>query len=101
MNYAPGRPDGYIKQFDNLSFLKVLESGHMVPMDQPAIALAMIKTLVYGTGGGKSGFLSSEQSLARADSSKEATMCKMDDCPNCALPEPTSSLLSTVAVSSL
>lgn len=88
MNYIPGRPDGYIKQFDNLSYLKVLESGHMVPMDQPAVALVMMKTLVYGTGGGKSGFLSSEQNLARADTSKEARMCKLDECPGCKIPEP-------------
>ncbi|EED95935.1 serine carboxypeptidase, partial [Thalassiosira pseudonana CCMP1335] len=46
-NYVHGRPDGYIKQYENLSFLKVLESGHMVPMDQPSVALAMMKTLVY------------------------------------------------------
>merc|ERR1712032_1055371 len=62
-NYVFGRPDGYIKQFQNLSFLKILEAGHMVPMDQPAVALAMIKTLVYGSQGPTSGFLSSMQSL--------------------------------------
>lgn len=106
MNYAPGRPDGYMKQFDNLSYLKILESGHMVPMDQPAVALAMIKTLVYGTGRGKNGFLGSEQKLPQADLNKEAKMCKLDDCPNCALPEPTSSedqktMISTAALSSL
>lgn len=28
VNYAPGRPDGYIKQFENLSFLKIIEAGH-------------------------------------------------------------------------
>jgi carboxypeptidase D len=27
-NYSEGRPDGYIKQYENLSFLKVMESGH-------------------------------------------------------------------------
>lgn len=62
--------------------------GHMVPMDQPAVALAMIKTLVYGTGGAKTGFLSSEQNLARASASKDARMCQLDKCPNCAPPEP-------------
>eukprot|EP00584_Thalassiosira_punctigera_P012906 CAMPEP_0172554578 /NCGR_PEP_ID=MMETSP1067-20121228/55320_1 /TAXON_ID=265564 ORGANISM="Thalassiosira punctigera, Strain Tpunct2005C2" /NCGR_SAMPLE_ID=MMETSP1067 /ASSEMBLY_ACC=CAM_ASM_000444 /LENGTH=668 /DNA_ID=CAMNT_0013342973 /DNA_START=136 /DNA_END=2142 /DNA_ORIENTATION=+ len=87
-NYIAGRPDGYIKQFDNLSFLKILEAGHMVPMDQPAVALAMIHTLVYGTGKSKTGFLSSEQNLARAVSNKDEKMCKLDECPNCIPPEP-------------
>ena len=80
-NYNPGRPDGYIKQFENLSFLKVMESGHMVPMDQPSIALAMIKTLVGTTGLTREGFLSSKQSLGNV---KENTaMCALDQCPDC------------------
>ncbi|KAL7544116.1 hypothetical protein ACHAXR_013558 [Thalassiosira sp. AJA248-18] len=82
-NYIHGRPDGYIKQFENLSFLKILESGHMVPMDQPAISLAMMRTLVYGTGGSKGGFLSSMQNLARANTNEDAEMCKLDKCPDC------------------
>jgi len=83
MNYIPGRPDGYIKQFGNLSFLKIMEAGHMVPMDQPAVSLAMMRTLVYGSGGNKGGFLSSQQNLARADTNKEARMCGLDQCPDC------------------
>lgn len=82
-NYVHGRPDGYIKQYENLSFLKVLESGHMVPMDQPSVALAMMKTLVYNTGGSKQGFLSSIQNLARADTNKDSRMCLLDECPDC------------------
>eukprot|EP00579_Thalassiosira_antarctica_P008250 CAMPEP_0201879332 /NCGR_PEP_ID=MMETSP0902-20130614/10241_1 /ASSEMBLY_ACC=CAM_ASM_000551 /TAXON_ID=420261 /ORGANISM="Thalassiosira antarctica, Strain CCMP982" /LENGTH=656 /DNA_ID=CAMNT_0048407131 /DNA_START=25 /DNA_END=1995 /DNA_ORIENTATION=+ len=102
-NYIPGRPDGYIKQFDNLSFLKILESGHMVPMDQPAVALAMMKTLLYGTGGSKNGFLSSEQNLAQADTNKDARMCQLDECPNCAPAEPFGAgpVFSANAVSSM
>jgi len=83
-NYQSGRPDGYIKQFENLSFLKVVESGHMVPMDQPAVALAMMKTLVHGTGNSKKGFLSSLQNLDRANTEEDARMCKLDQCPDCA-----------------
>lgn len=83
VNYRPGRPDGYIKQYENLSFLKVLEAGHMVPMDQPAIALAMLKTLVYGTRKSNNAFLTSLQDLPIADPNIDTTMCKLDDCPNC------------------
>lgn len=80
-NYAEGRPDGYIKQYENLSFLKVMESGHMVPMDQPSIALAMIKTLVGSTGLTRDGFLSSKQGLDNAK--KDTEMCALDECPEC------------------
>lgn len=83
VNYVPGRPDGYIKQYENLSFLKIMESGHMVPMDQPSIALAMIKTLVGTVGLTRDGFLSSVQSLDRADAKSEASMCSLDECPDC------------------
>ena len=82
-NYIPGRPDGYVKQFENLSFLKVLESGHMVPMDQPAIALVMMKTLVYGARQSPNVFLSSMQDLDRFDPTISVTMCALDACPNC------------------
>ena len=75
VNYTPGRPDGYIKQFENLSYLKVVESGHMVPMDQPAVSLAMMQTLVYGgTSASNNGFLTSMQNLARA--TDDNMMCK-------------------------
>ena len=75
VNYTPGRPDGYIKQFENLSYLKVVESGHMVPMDQPAVSLAMMQTLVYGgTSASDNGFLTSMQNLDRA--TDDNMMCK-------------------------
>ena len=32
-----------MRQFGNLHFLRVYEAGHMVPMDQPENALAMLK----------------------------------------------------------
>eukprot|EP00578_Thalassiosira_sp_NH16_P012868 CAMPEP_0181115476 /NCGR_PEP_ID=MMETSP1071-20121207/21451_1 /TAXON_ID=35127 /ORGANISM="Thalassiosira sp., Strain NH16" /LENGTH=649 /DNA_ID=CAMNT_0023199683 /DNA_START=33 /DNA_END=1982 /DNA_ORIENTATION=+ len=96
VNYIHGRPDGYIKEFENLSFLKILEAGHMVPMDQPAVALQMMKTLVYGSEG-STGFLSSTQDLARANTNEDARMCKLDDCPNC-LPGKVEPTLSADAV---
>ena len=54
----------------------------MVPMDQPAVALAMMRTLVYG-GLQSSGFLSSVQNLSRSNTNKDARMCQLDECPNC------------------
>ena len=38
---------GYIKEYENLYFLKVLNSGHMVPMDVPGVALDMLETFIY------------------------------------------------------
>ncbi len=40
---------GYGKEFENLSFLKVLDAGHMVPMDVPEVALDMMKAFLYPT----------------------------------------------------
>ncbi|KAL3796380.1 hypothetical protein HJC23_004177 [Cyclotella cryptica] len=95
-NYVSGRPDGFIKQYENLSFLKILESGHMVPMDQPSIALAMIKTLVSTSGVSREGFLSSVQGLDSADAKKGANMCLLDECPDCK-PELTFETESTIS----
>ena len=58
-------------------------------MDQPAIALAMMRTLVYGTREAPDGFLSSMQDLDRSDPTTSVTMCALDACPNC-LPTATS-----------
>ena len=40
------QPAGYIHSHKNLQFLLVLDCGHMVPMDQPKIALDMITRFV-------------------------------------------------------
>jgi cathepsin A (carboxypeptidase C) len=37
-----GTPAGEMRQFGNFHFLRVFDAGHMVPMDQPAHALAML-----------------------------------------------------------
>ena len=37
-----GTPAGEMRQFGNFHFLRVYDAGHMVPMDQPAHALAML-----------------------------------------------------------
>ncbi len=41
-----GTPAGEMRQYGNLHFLRVYEAGHMVPMDQPQHALAMIQRLI-------------------------------------------------------
>jgi cathepsin A (carboxypeptidase C) len=40
------QPAGEFKNVDNLTFLRVYEAGHMVPMDQPQIALEMLNQFV-------------------------------------------------------
>ena len=41
-----GEPAGEMRQYGNLHFLRVYEAGHMVPMDQPVNALAMIERMI-------------------------------------------------------
>ena len=79
-NYNSGRPDGFVKTFENLTYLKILEAGHMVPMDQPAVSLVMMQILVSGQVA--EGFLISKQQLDRADPNKEES-CSLSACPNC------------------
>lgn len=43
------QPAGYVQSFKNLQSLLVLDSGHMVPMDQPRNALDMISRFVKGS----------------------------------------------------
>lgn len=43
--------DGEIKRLDNFTFLRVFNAGHMVPMDQPKVALAMLSSFIEGTLG--------------------------------------------------
>mmetsp|Transcript_10621 Transcript_10621/g.16107 ORF Transcript_10621/g.16107 Transcript_10621/m.16107 type:complete len:672 (-) Transcript_10621:309-2324(-) len=40
-------PTGYMKEFENLMFLKIRSSGHMVPMDLPKESLIMMRTFLY------------------------------------------------------
>mmetsp|Transcript_6476 Transcript_6476/g.9922 ORF Transcript_6476/g.9922 Transcript_6476/m.9922 type:complete len:621 (-) Transcript_6476:37-1899(-) len=56
---------GYMKKHANLSFLKVLDSGHMVPLDQPEVAFEMIQKWMYELKS-SSPFASSAQDLKRA-----------------------------------
>eukprot|EP00262_Sarcandra_glabra_P016595 TRINITY_DN545_c0_g1_i1.p1 TRINITY_DN545_c0_g1~~TRINITY_DN545_c0_g1_i1.p1 ORF type:complete len:499 (-),score=77.72 TRINITY_DN545_c0_g1_i1:189-1685(-) len=46
-----GKEAGLLKSYGSLSFLKVHDAGHMVPMDQPKVALEMLKRWTQGTFG--------------------------------------------------
>jgi carboxypeptidase D len=65
---------GYMKEYENLMFLKLLGSGHMVPLDIPNVALDMMRTFVYGAS-----FETNEQRLERAKTVSET--CTV--CPTC------------------
>ena len=45
---ALAAPYGFVKQYKQLIFLKVLDAGHMLPMDKPVVALALIRTFING-----------------------------------------------------
>jgi len=72
---------GYMKEYDNLMFLKVLDAGHMVPMDVPNVALDMIRLFVQGGS-----FQNSKQALERR-ASRDA---KCPACSSCANAGPSS-----------
>lgn len=38
---------GRVRSFDNLAFIRVFNSGHMVPMDQPAVSFEMINKFFH------------------------------------------------------
>ena len=38
-----GTLGGAVKSFENFTFLKIFDAGHMVPMDQPKAASIMIE----------------------------------------------------------
>lgn len=56
-NYSPkvlwnvnGMVAGYAQTYDNLSFVLVLKSGHMVPHDQPINAKDLVYRFIYNEG---------------------------------------------------
>ncbi|CAN0474185.1 unnamed protein product, partial [Laminaria digitata] len=42
-----GSAAGLSRSYGGLTFLRVYDAGHMVPMDQPEVALAMLNTFVH------------------------------------------------------
>ena len=73
---------GYMKEYQNLSYLKVLDSGHMVPLDQPEICLDMMKTFLYGLS-----FQSSQQDLQRALEKNDPSCSACPECPAANAPD--------------
>jgi hypothetical protein len=63
-----------MKEYQNLKFLKVMDAGHMVPMDVPNVALDMMKLFV--TNGS---FESNKQDLEK--SGEDDGTCPV--CPTC------------------
>lgn len=43
-----GKAAGQLKEHDNFRFLRVYNAGHMVPMNQPVNAVAMLQQLITG-----------------------------------------------------
>lgn len=70
-NEGKGMVSGYMREFKNLMFLKIMDAGHMVPLDVPNVAFEMMKTFVY-----KGSFQASQQRLDRS-------LPKSDECPVC------------------
>lgn len=93
----PGRVSGYMKEYQNLKFLKILEAGHMVPMDVPGVALDMMKLFTYSGS-----FDTSKQNLPTGGSGKDEATCPI--CPTClerdsAVPDPPPNKQDDVAAS--
>jgi carboxypeptidase C (cathepsin A) len=40
-------PAGHVKAYNNLQYALILNSGHMMPMDSPKVALAMIDKFIH------------------------------------------------------
>lgn len=43
-----GKDAGRLRKYENLHFLQIYQAGHMVPMDQPAVALYMLNGFLAG-----------------------------------------------------
>jgi carboxypeptidase D len=41
-------PAAYVHEYQNLAYLKIPNAGHMVPQDQPEVALRMMQTFLHG-----------------------------------------------------
>lgn len=93
---ATGMVSGYMKEYKNLSFLKLLNSGHMVPLDIPSHALEMVRNHMYSKS-----FDSSAQTVSGVQQPADADCpaCPSNHCPVC--PHCTESSSSSSASSRL
>lgn len=64
------KPAGYARSYRNLQSVVIMNSGHMVPMDQPVISLEMVKRFISGHD------LSSEHSRIPVKKSEPAPACE-------------------------
>ena len=83
---STGEIGGYMKEFNNLMYLKVLNAGHMVPMDVPDVSLDMLRTFIFNKS-----FQTYQQNISgektgSGDSSGAAANCPA--CPVCPPPPP-------------
>jgi carboxypeptidase D len=85
---SDGNIAGYIRAYENLLFLKVLNTGHMVPWDQPLASFDMIKTFLFHNNTGS--FKTYNQGI-RPREAPETSSCPIcpstspqDTCPACA-----------------
>ncbi|GAX12802.1 carboxypeptidase D [Fistulifera solaris] len=69
---SPTQVSGYMREYQNLKYLKILDAGHMVPLDVPEVAFKMMQTFLYGGS-----FQNSQQVLDRTKSAE----CPV--CPQC------------------
>ncbi|KAL7580721.1 hypothetical protein ACA910_001006 [Epithemia clementina (nom. ined.)] len=73
------QPAGFMKEFENLLFLKLLNAGHMVPVDIPDLSLVMMKLFLAGD--------SFTDSLQDIDALAEAPPASCPICVTCPAPE--------------
>ena len=71
-------PAGYAKAYENLIFLKIKESGHMVPLDQPEVAFQMMNALINNP---KAFTDSAEQTKLNMQVPGDIGLCEA--CPQC------------------
>lgn len=74
---VPGKVSGFMKEYNNLLFLKVLNAGHMVPMDVSEVALDMMRTFVQ-----EQSFQESKQNLDMSATGGSCPIC-ISNCPDC------------------
>lgn len=65
-----------MREYENLMYLKVLDSGHMVPLDVPDVSLDMIRTFMHGGS-----FRSYHQNIKAVIDGGQGGACPA--CPSC------------------